>query len=57
MTGHRTYIDSKLSLRSPWVLVRKKGPSLSFIMRTRNPFLESPERFEPTVKREGDIIL
>jgi hypothetical protein len=25
MTGHRTHIDSKLSLRSPWVLVRKKG--------------------------------
>jgi hypothetical protein len=23
--GHRGYIDSKLSLRSPWVLVRKKG--------------------------------
>jgi hypothetical protein len=24
-TYHRQYLDSKLSLRSPWVLVRKKG--------------------------------
>jgi hypothetical protein len=35
----------------------KTGPSLSFLMLRRNPFLPSPERFEPTTKREGDIVL
>jgi hypothetical protein len=33
------------------------GPSLSFLMRTRNPFLESPKRFEPTKKAPGDVVL
>lgn len=36
---------------------RRIKPSAAFIRRTRNPALTSPERFEPTVKREGDIVL
>jgi hypothetical protein len=35
----------------------KNGPSLSFLMRTRNPFLESPQRFEPTRKADGDVVI
>jgi hypothetical protein len=33
------------------------GPSEQFIRRSRNPELRSPARFEPTVKREGDVVL
>ena len=31
--------------------------SREFIARTRNPALQSPAKFEPTIKNEGDIIL
>ncbi len=31
--------------------------SQRFIRLTRNPALLPPERFEPTVKRDGDIII
>lgn len=33
------------------------GPSLRFLRLTRNPALRSPVRFEPTVKRDGDLVL
>lgn len=33
------------------------GPSLRFLRIGRNPALESPQRFEPTKKREGDLVL
>jgi hypothetical protein len=33
------------------------GPSLAFIMRGRNPFLDPPKRYEPTRKRPGDIVI
>lgn len=33
------------------------APSKTFIALTRNPSLEPPSRFEPTVKREGDVVL
>lgn len=33
------------------------GPSPAFVALTRNPELESPRRFEPTVKRDGDVVL
>jgi hypothetical protein len=38
---------------------RYRGPSHGFISLTRNPALaeNAPTRFEPTVKREGDIVL
>lgn len=39
------------------VSVRIAGPSPSFIARTRNPELEPPARFEPTLKREGDVVI
>jgi hypothetical protein len=31
--------------------------SREFISRTRNPALRAPVRFEPTIKRAGDVIL
>jgi hypothetical protein len=36
---------------------RYRGPSLAFVALTRNPHLEPPARFEPTVKRPGDLVL
>jgi hypothetical protein len=33
------------------------GPSRGFISLTRNPALESPERFEPTVKGVDDVVI
>jgi hypothetical protein len=33
------------------------GPSPDFIRRGRNPDLEPPAKFVPTVKRAGDIVL
>lgn len=33
------------------------APSHRFVSLTRNPSLEPPSRFEPTVKAEGDIVL
>jgi hypothetical protein len=36
---------------------RYRGPSEAFVSLTRNPSLESPSRFEPTVKNEGDVVL
>lgn len=35
----------------------KGGPSLAFLRLTRNPFLESPVRFEPTHKRPEDVVI
>jgi hypothetical protein len=35
----------------------KDGPSLAFLRLTRNPFLPQPGRFEPTRKRDGDVII
>ncbi len=32
-------------------------PSHGFLRLTRNPALASPKRFEPTVKRVGDIVI
>lgn len=34
-----------------------RGPSPDFIRRSRNPDLEPPARFEPTVKQPGDVVL
>jgi hypothetical protein len=31
--------------------------SPQFIRRSRNPSLESPTRFEPTVKGENDVVI
>lgn len=31
--------------------------SPEFVARTRNPDLPSPERFEPTVKGENDVVI
>lgn len=31
--------------------------SRSFISLTRNPALRSPERFEPTIKGENDVVI
>lgn len=36
---------------------RLGDPSERFIKLSRNPDLPPPQRFEPTEKREGDIIL
>jgi len=33
------------------------GPSREFVGLTRNPGLRSPVRFEPTVKRDGDVVI
>jgi hypothetical protein len=33
------------------------GPSLAFIMRGRNPFLDPPKRYEPTKKEAGDVVI
>lgn len=33
------------------------GPSESFLNLTRKPSLKSPERFEPTAKLPGDVVL
>jgi hypothetical protein len=42
-------------------VVREDEPrtfgSNKFLRLTRNPGLRSPQRFEPTVKGEGDIVL
>jgi hypothetical protein len=35
----------------------KEGPSLSFLRLTRNPFLPQPAKFEPTRKRDGDVVI
>jgi hypothetical protein len=42
------------ALRAPAAIA---GPSQAFVSLTRNPHLEPPSRFEPTVKAEGDIVL
>lgn len=42
------------ALRAPAAIA---GPSPDFIRRGRNPDLEPPSRFEPTVKRDGDVVL
>jgi hypothetical protein len=34
-----------------------RGPSRAFLALTRNPSLDSPRRFEPTPKREGDVVI
>lgn len=39
------------------VSVRIAGPSESFIRRSRNPDLESPWRFVPTVKGVDDVVI
>ena len=41
----------------PEASVNYRGPSESFIRRGRNPEIEPPARFEPTVKAEGDVVL
>jgi hypothetical protein len=33
------------------------GPSQAFVSLTRNPHLEPPLRFEPTVKGENDVVI
>jgi hypothetical protein len=33
------------------------GPSPEFVALTRNPSLESPTRFEPTVKGDDDVVI
>jgi hypothetical protein len=33
------------------------GPSPSFIALTRNPDLEPPTRFVPTIKNDGDVVI
>jgi hypothetical protein len=33
------------------------GPSRAFVALTRNPSLESPLRFEPTVKGCDDVVI
>lgn len=33
------------------------GPSREFVARGRNLDLRSPVRFEPTVKRDGDVVI
>lgn len=49
--------------REPRLRIVKPGPtetvfgSHGFISRTRNPALMAPVRFEPTSKKEGDIVL
>jgi hypothetical protein len=48
---------SQSSLSRPSGGCRYRGPAPSFIALTRNPALDSPARFEPTVKREGDIVI
>lgn len=34
-----------------------RGPSPDFVRRGRNPDLEPPSKFQPTVKRDGDVVL
>lgn len=34
-----------------------KGPSASFVAIGRNVKLKPPVRFEPTIKRDGDIVI
>lgn len=36
---------------------RSRGPSERFLKLTRNPDVESPVRFEPTVKGAGDVVI
>ena len=33
------------------------APSREFIARGRNPALDAPARFEPTVKKPGEFVL
>lgn len=34
-----------------------RGPSRRYLALTRNPALVSPTRFEPTRKRDGDVVI
>lgn len=37
--------------------IRIAGPSERFVSLTRNPNLRPPVRFEPTIKKPGDVVL
>lgn len=49
--------------RAPRLRVVNEGDServfgsREFIARTRNPALQSPAKFEPTEKKDGDVVL